>query len=161
MFEREITLNQFLLKSMDDVVADIPADRIYDRSPGNGHPPVWVLGHLAICGELGEKFSGGDICHPQWLPQFGPGSPDDVEDNGHYSKAEIVSAIHETYARFESLAKNLKPESLDVPHGVELLEGSAIQTAGDLIAHLLSSHFGFHLAQLSAWRRAEGFKALF
>lgn len=161
MFEREITLNTFLMKGLDDIVADIPEDRIYDRAPGNGHPPVWVLGHLAICGELGEKFSGGNVSHLSWLPVFGPGSSDDLEDKGLYSKSELVEAIHTSYKKFADLAKGLPSGILDVPHGVELLEGSAIKTVGDLVAHLLSSHFGFHLAQLSAWRRAEGHKALF
>ena len=69
MFEREITLCKFLRNGLDEVVADIPDERIYERAPGNGHPPIWVLGHLAICGELGEKFSGGDVSHPRWLPQ--------------------------------------------------------------------------------------------
>lgn len=161
MFEREITLNQFLLKGMDDVVADIPEDRIFDRAPGNGHPPVWVLGHLAICGELGEKFSGGDMSHPNWLSLFGPGSTDEVDTSDNYSKSELVTAIHSSYSRFADLAKSLSAESIDVPHGIELLDGSAVKTVGDLVAHLFSSHFGFHLAQLSAWRRAEGHKALF
>ena len=40
MFESEITLNEFLLDSFNSVVADVPADRIFEKSPGNGHPPV-------------------------------------------------------------------------------------------------------------------------
>lgn len=161
MFEREITLNQFLLKGFNDIVADIPADRIYDQAPGNGHPPVWVLGHLAICGELGEKFSGGEISHPDWLPQFGPGSSNEIEDKGLYSKDELVAAIHSSYSRFADLATQLPEESTAGLHGIELLDGTPIKSVGDLIAHLFSSHFSFHLAQLSAWRRAEGHKALF
>lgn len=161
MFEREITICKFQLKGLEAVVADIPDDKIYDRAPGNGHPPIWVLGHLAICGELGEKFSGGGISHPRWLPLFGPGSTDALEDEGRYSKGEFIESIQSSYARFAELAAGLDEETTSQPHGIELLNGTLIQTVGDLIAHLLTSHFGFHLAQLSAWRRAAGYAALF
>lgn len=161
MFEREITLCKFLRNGLDGVAADIPEEQVYDRAPGKGHPPIWILGHLAICGELGEKFSGGEVSHPRWLPQFGPGSPDEIEDKGRYSKTEFVEAIHSSYDRFAILASKLPAEMLTDPHGVELLEGTPIATVGDLISHLFSSHFGFHLAQLSAWRRAAGHAALY
>ena len=161
MFESEVVLNQFLRGGLNDVLADIPDDRIYERSPGNGHPPVWVLGHLAICGELGEKFCGGDLTHTRWLPVFGPGSSDEIEDKGRYSKSEFVDSIHSSYERFATLSNDVTVEAMQVPHGIELLDGTAIRTAGDVVAHLLSSHFAFHLAQLSAWRRAAGHGPLF
>lgn len=142
-------------------MADIPEERIYERAPGNGHPPIWILGHIAICGQLGEKFSGGEITNPRWLPLFGPGSSDEVKDKGLYSKAEFLEAIHSSYGRFAEFAPKLSNEALAAPHGVELLNDTPIETVGHLIAHLFSSHLSFHLAQLSAWRRAAGHSALF
>lgn len=161
MFENEITICRFLRNGLDQTIVDIPDDQIYERAPGNGHPPVWILGHLAICGELGEKFCGGDVSNPRWLPLFGPGSSDEIEDKGRYSKSEFVDAIHSSYDRFATMAAKMPAETLANPHGIELLSGTPIATVGDLISHLFSSHFGFHLAQLSAWRRAAGHTALY
>ena len=160
VFETEIKLYRFLKNAFDATVADIPEDRIFERAPGGGHPPVWILGHLAICGELGEKLCGGDLTHPRWLVLFGPGSSDDIT-SGEYSVAEFAAAITDTYERFISLAVQADADHLQLPHGVELLDGSPVATIGDLVAHLLSTHFSFHLAQLSAWRRAAGHPHLF
>lgn len=161
MFERESKLNSLLVESFRMLIADIPADRIYEAAPGNGHPPVWVLGHLAICAELGQKYCGGTIKHPEWLKAFGPGSSDQIEDTGDYSKEEFSTVIIEGYPAFARMACEADESTLAGPHGVPLLEGTPIQTAGDLVAHLLTSHLSFHLAQLSGWRRAAGHGPLF
>jgi len=161
MFERESMLNRLLVESFKLLIADIPADRLYEPAPGNGHPPVWVLGHLAICAELGQKYCGGTITHPEWLKVFGPGSPDQIEDAGMYSKEEFTTTIIEGYSALAELARNADEATLAGPHGVPLLEGTPVQTAGDLVAHLLTSHLSFHLAQLSGWRRAAGHSPLF
>ncbi len=161
MFEREITLNQFLMDGLNDVLADVPAARIFERPPGNGHPPVWVMGHLAICSELGQSFLGGAVSHSDWLPAFGPGSSDSIESNEAYSKEDLIESIHRGYSTLCELAVAADHTAMLASHGISLLEGSKIVTVGDLIAHLLTSHFAFHLAQLSAWRRAAGHGPLF
>ncbi len=161
MFERESMLNRLLVESFKMLVADIPADRIYEAAPGNGHPPVWVMGHLAICAELGQKYCGGAIAHPEWLKTFGPGSTDQIEDTGDYSKEQFSAVITEGYPALAQMAREADESALSGPHGVPLLEGTPIQTAGDLVAHLLTSHLSFHLAQLSGWRRAAGHGPLF
>ncbi len=161
MFEQEITLNQFLLEGFQSVMADIPADRSSEPAPGNGHPPIWVLGHLAICAELGEMLCGGSLTHPEWLPVFGPGSSDKVENAASYSADSMVQEIVTRYPKMAEMARNADPTAMETPHTVELLNGTPIKTVGHVVSHLLSSHFSFHLAQLSAWRRAAGHGPLF
>ncbi|QDV48040.1 hypothetical protein [Gimesia fumaroli] len=58
MFENEITLNQFLLEQLGTIMADLPEDCLFTPGTGHGHPPVWILGHLAIVGEMGQTFLG-------------------------------------------------------------------------------------------------------
>lgn len=156
MFQREIKLNKFLLGYFDKVVADIPDDRITERAPGGLHPPVWVLGHLAIVGEMGQMLLGGDLNHPEWIERFGPQSSDDVPDAAQYSKSKFVDVIRTGYPQLCEMIANAPPARLDAPHGIGILEGSPIETVGDAMAHLLNTHFSFHLAQLSGWRRAAG-----
>jgi len=45
---------------------------------------------------------------------------------------------------------------MDQPHSVQILKETPIRTNGDLLAHLMSTHQSFHLAQLSACRRKAG-----
>lgn len=161
MFETEATLNQFLLQGFQRIVADIPADRINERPVGNGHPPLWVLGHLAICVEMGETLLGGTMTHPEWASAFGPGSSDQVVNPGQYSMEQFIDAIVEGYPKLCAAAQKASAESLNQPHSVELLFGTAIKTRGHLMAHLLTTHLSFHIAQLSGWRRAAGHGPLF
>ncbi|MFY9252528.1 MAG: DinB family protein [Fuerstiella sp.] len=161
MFKTEIKLNQFLISGLNHVVADLPSDRIFERAPGNGHPPVWVLGHLAICGELGQSFLDGSVTHPNWLATFGPGSSDDIAPTDQFSKDEFLASIHSGYQSLQEMARSADERAMQRPHGVALLDGTKVETAGDLVSHLLTSHFAFHLAQLSAWRRAAGHGPLF
>lgn len=156
MFDQDIKLNRFLLNYFDQIVADIPADRIAEPAQGGGHPPLWVLGHLAIVGEMGQAMLGGRMMHPEWVEMFGPGSSDQVSEPTRFSKKEFVDCIRSGYPKLCAMLAAAPKEALDVPHGVELLSGTHIETAADLQSHLLTSHFSFHLAQLSAWRRGAG-----
>jgi len=58
MFENEITLNQFLLDQLVTIMADLPEECLFTSGQGHGHPPVWILGHLAIVGEMGTDVLG-------------------------------------------------------------------------------------------------------
>ena len=86
MFDNEIVINDFQLRMLARIAADIPEAQLFQPGAGHGHPPAWILGHLAICGEIGQKFLGGKVVHPRWLVLFGPGSSDRI--------AEDVSLTH-------------------------------------------------------------------
>ena len=161
MYEQEIKLNKFMMDSFRQVVEDIPIDQMNDRSPGNGHPPLWVLGHLAICVELGHLMLGTPIKTPQWMSVFGPGSSDNIDNPEAYNAADLIIKVTEGYSALCRAAANADVDALAKPHDVALLEGSPLLTCGDLLSHLLATHFAFHVAQLSAWRRAAGNPPLF
>ncbi|QDT09991.1 DinB family protein [Planctomycetes bacterium K23_9] len=161
MSNRDTQLNRFLLDSYQQIVADIPAERLGEPAPGGGHPPVWVLGHLAICAELGLASFGDEMAHPEWLEKFGPGSSDQIQNADEYSFDVFDQVILEGYPKLAKACAEASSDDMSVPHGIDFLEGGAIATRGDLMSHLLTSHFGFHLAQLSHWRRAAGNAPLF
>ncbi len=161
MYEQEIKLNQFVMISFDQVMADIPKDRINERAAGSGHPPLWVLGHLAICAELGHLMLGTPIRTTEWMPVFGPGSSDEIENPDSYDAADLITQVKDGYAGLCRAAANGDAEALAAPHEVALLDGSPLVSRGDLLSHLLTTHFAFHVAQLSAWRRAAGHEPLF
>ena len=161
MFDNEIALNEFSLGLFSRIAADIPEASLFQPSAGHGHPPMWILGHLAICAELGQKLLGGTLAHPRWMVLFGPGSSDGIADEGTLNLKDLVEANTKGYARLREMAALADPERMSQPHGVELLNGTAIKTVGQLVSHLLTSHFAFHQSQLSSCRRASGHQALF
>ncbi len=161
MFTSQRPLNAFLRSSIHTLMKDIPAERINERAPGNGHPPLWILGHLAICAEFGEALLGKEMEHPEWVAVFGPGSSDEVQNPESYSLKEIMDVIDQGYPRLMDLLDETSADALNANHEVELLKGSELVSVGDLQTHLLTSHIAFHAAQLSGWRRAAGFGPLF
>ena len=156
MAARESKLNRFLLGYLDMVTADIPTERLAERAPGGGHPPIWVLGHLAICAEMGQQALGGVMVHPDWVAKFGPGSSDDITDADGCTKDELVAMIKQGYVQLGEMFAAADEEHLAKPHGLAILDGTPIETIADIVAHLLTTHFSFHLAQLSGWRRGAG-----
>lgn len=161
MLTTERSINKFFLSGLHQLMKDIPVERINERSPGNGHPPLWILGHLAICAEFGEAILGKQMQHPEWVPVFGPGSSDQIQNPESYSVDELIEVIDQAYPRLMDLIDQTSDEVLSADHEVELLKGGAIVSVADLQAHLLTSHIAFHTAQLSGWRRAAGFGPLF
>lgn len=161
MFQREIVLNRFLVSSLQRVMEDIPPNQLREPAPGNGHPPLWVLGHLGIVGEAAFKVTGGTPMHPEWGPIFGPGSQDQVAQPERFDTVDWVGWVATTYRELQERVNHVPEPVLEKPHGLKILDGSGIDTVGELMAHILTTHFAFHLAQISAWRRAAGHKFLF
>ena len=157
MFAREIALNEFLLAYFDKVVADIPAAGFLQRGAGGGHPPLWIVGHLAAVAEMATQLAGGEEpLHPEWLQAFGPRSNDEIVNPEQYDRETLLAAVRQGYRRLQQMVEQMSPESIARPHPLPILKGTPIATVGDLLAHVLTSHFALHLGQLSAWRRAAG-----
>ncbi|MEM9659757.1 MAG: DinB family protein [Planctomycetota bacterium] len=161
MFENDIAINRFQLGFFDKVVADLPEAELFQAAPGHGHPPVWILGHLAVTAQMGESLLGGSVSSPQWIERFGPGSSDAVALDESLTKSSLNAAVVESYAMLQSAAAEATASQVAQRHQFDLFRGTPIETVGHVISLLLTNHFGFHLAQLSSCRRSAGFTPLF
>jgi hypothetical protein len=158
MFERERKLYGIMLGlgklQMNDVedakMADLPA-------PGVNHP-AWILTHLAVCTDYAAKLFGEPaLCPKEWHQRCGPGSTLVSERSFYASKHDLLSALEAGHARVSEAAGRATEEVLAKPHGVQLaFVKNKFPTVGDLAAHLMTTHTGFHLGQLSLWRRMMG-----
>lgn len=136
------------------------ADMTHVPVPGM-NPPGWLLAHLALSADMAAKVVGAETsCPADWVPWFGPHSTPLAEGAPTPRKNELLSLIETTYARVNSaLEKGVAADKLAAPNPIEFIRG-VLPTAGDLLAHLLTTHVATHLGQLSAWRRAAGKKAV-
>ncbi len=157
MFERELTLYEFTLEYLKTIAADIDENKMGDAPFEGANPPVWILGHLAVCTDYSAQLLGlRPSCPKPWHSMFGPGSNPAEIPSPQPSKAELMLAIEDGCRRVMEAAPSASPDAMNQPHAVQLLKETPLKTNGDVLAHLMSTHQSFHLAQLSACRRKSG-----
>jgi len=157
MFERELTLYEFQLNYIRLLLSDLDDSKLAERPFPGANPPVWILGHLAVCTDYAARMLGQKPVLPRaWHAQFAPGSNPAALEPPYPTKAELFSAIETGHRRVAEAMPGASAEALAAPHAVELLKPTNLKTNGDVLAHLISTHVAFHVAQLSACRRATG-----
>jgi hypothetical protein len=157
VFERELTLFKFNLKYLRMLVADLEESQMTAVAYPGANPPVWILGHLAVTMDFAARMLGLEAACPRpWHKQFAPGTkPADLEPPLP-TKEELMAAIEGQHRRVSEAAPGASADVMNAPHAVEILKPTVLKTTGDVMAHLMTTHMAFHLAQLSACRRSTG-----
>ncbi len=161
MFDSAIAINEFQCKGFEKIAADINEQSFFEPSAGHGHPPAWIIGHLAISAEAGMQYFGRAIAHPEWSPIFGIGSSGQVTPSEALRKEVLQTALLQNYQGLREFAAQASPDAMSQPHRLPFFGETPIKTVGDCITLLLTSHFASHLSQLSSCRRVAGFAPLF
>lgn len=162
MFERETVLYEFVLGYIKRLTSDIEDEKLaWSPQPGV-HSAAWILSHLAIATDYALMNLGQKPALPkEWHKRFGPGSPELAPGEARPTRAELLDALTAGQARVIEAAKTAKPENMQGPHPVKVLEGTPIKTVEQLVAHLMTTHAAVHTGQLSFWRRCAGKPHLF
>ncbi len=157
MFEQELTLFKFNLHYLRMLTADLNESDLGVAPFEGANPPVWILGHLAVSTDYAARLLGLDgTCLRPWQKQFSPGTkPADLKPPLP-TKSELLAAIEDVHRRVSEAAGGASAEAMNKPHNLELLKSTVLTTNGDVVAHLMTTHIAFHLAQLSACRRKAG-----
>jgi hypothetical protein len=154
------TLTRFMLGYLKKLTAEMTAADLVNHA-GGANPPGWILGHLAVVADLvGPMLKLERRCPAAWHKAFGP-THQPSASMPQQSAAEWVAAIEAGYEAILAALPQADERVLAEPHGVPLLAGTLIQTRGQLLSHVLSTHLATHIGQLSAWRRNQGKPALF
>jgi hypothetical protein len=157
VFERELTLYQFTLNHLRLLAVDIKEPDMNVAPFEGANPPVWILGHLAVATDYAGRMLGlPAICPKQWHAQFGPGSKPTELKAPLPTKGDLLAAIEAGHRRVSEAAPEANAEAMNQPHSVEILKTTNLKTNGDVVAHLMTTHQAFHVAQLSACRRKKG-----
>lgn len=157
MFEQLATLHEFQVGYVKMLTADMNDDDLGLTPFPGGNPPVWILGHLAVCTDYAGRLLGlRPECPREWHQAFAPGSNPAEVPQPYPTMKDLVGAINRGAGRCLEALPTADAQVLSQPHGVELLKNSNLKTNGDLLCHLMSTHMAFHAAQLSACRRKKG-----
>ncbi len=138
------------------LVADIPEDKMAEQPAEGMNHAAWVLGHLAyvfdsMIAVWGQKPS----MSPEWKALFNVPSKPMPERDKYPSKPELWDAYEQAYQRIVDVVRSASDEDLAREFPNPKLRAS-LPTVGVAMVHILTSHQGQHLGQLSAWRRVQG-----
>jgi uncharacterized damage-inducible protein DinB len=155
-------LNQFTRQYLSMLVDGLTEEQL-DLVPIEGfHSARWLLSHIATTGDLGLRLLGLPTkCPRTWHVAYAPGTDGVTHPQVKPTQQELLEKITEIYGQLAQGLNDAAPELLGEPHGLALLQRTAIQTKGQLISHLLTTHIAVHLGQLSAMRRQMGLPHLF
>ncbi len=162
MNESIVALNSFNRQYLHRLIDSI-ADPELDATFGAGsHSARWILAHLAIAVDYGFKQVDMPFVAPKdWHAAYGPGSEAGSDAKLRPTKAELLKFIDENYVKLCIVSLDADKAKLSVAHTVPLLYDTPVKSKGDLLNHILTTHFASHLGQLSSWRRLIGLPPLF
>ncbi len=162
MFEQEITLFRFMHGYLERLLADWDEAYLTEPLPGAVNPPAYVLGHLAISNDFAlQLLDQPRICPREWHVAFAPGSSPEKMRTAYPTLAELKDAIKLGYERVCAAVPHADPTAMAEPQSFPFFANTPIQTVGDCVAVLMTTHFSLHIGQLSLMRRQLGQPPLF
>ena len=155
-----------LLALSRSLVADIPADRFarfptVDGAPVVMNHPAFVLGHLTLYPGRIVTVCGMDpsiAAAPEGYQElFAPDVEcvDDPEGTVYPGKEAMIATYFDLHEKAIEVVKGLRDEDFERELDIER-HRKAFGTSGGATSFLLGAHAGFHLGQISGWRRVMG-----
>lgn len=147
---------QKLVAGIDDARwAELPYD-------GAKHA-AWTLTHLNIASGMTDAILRGDeglsIVPAAWAELALPGSTCGADRSAYPAGGELLSTLERAHVRVEEAYRAIGDDVLAAAFPIEDYR-SFWPTVADAAAYMLCHHEGYHLGQLSQWRRAIGMPAL-
>ncbi|QDU32714.1 DinB superfamily protein [Poriferisphaera corsica] len=150
----ELQLNERLAMGLIDT---IPAERFTEQPMGIRNHPAWILGHLRVSENTvyGLLTGGKSVCSEEEIAKFKVGSEPIADASMYPEKTELVEGYLEMHRLLIGALEDALPEVFTKKMDVERLI-SRFPTYGMFLVHVLAGHEGYHLGQLSTWRRVAG-----
>jgi len=162
MFEREMRLNGLMHGYLKRLLDDVDDAQLVVPVAEGGNPPAWILAHMVVANDYALRALGDARVAPgEWHKRFGPGMSPKADQSPLPTKAELVEKLEDGRKRLIAAAAKADGARMNEPQTFELFKGTPIETIGDVVAHLMTTHVAGHLGQLSAWRRMHGKPPLF
>lgn len=154
------------LDQANKLVADVPCARFADLPFPSAKHPGWVLGHLCLAADMMIKHieqpenPNPDLsgCPAEWADAVSPGKEIVAERSRFGLKDELIAKLEALHAELSAAYESASDDLLAAPFPNPDYR-SFFPTIGDAAFYILAYHEGYHLGQLSSWRRASGFEA--
>ncbi len=157
--EGELRLFGIMRSMMRSMMETVDSEQLYEMPAGGGNSPGWIVGHLTLGSWFGVALLDGREIDENLLKHYGPGSASDVPVDQRLEKADLLAEEQEAADAFLAAIEAADPAAFDKPQQTGILE-KAFPTVGNMLSHLLASHYSMHTGQLSAWRRNRGMPSI-
>jgi len=138
------------------LVADIPDAEMCTQAIEGMNHAAWVLGHLAfVFDSMMRVFDQPHQMPKDWVPLFNLSSKPSSDRSLYPSKDELWKIYEDSYRRAAAAIGSAPEEMFEREFPNPRLR-PMLPTVGVAMVHILTTHHGLHLGQLSAWRRARG-----
>ncbi len=160
MLDHVIYLYDFNLKYANNLLKGIPEVLLCQQTAGIKNHPLWQIGHLANSSNNGCKMLGLEDQVPnEWPDLFGIGSQPVNDSTLYPSLNQVWQVLEDQHDRLSHFMQTADLAILKKPQPWDRLK-SMFPTIGSFVCHIMTTHEANHLGQLSAWRKANGFKPL-
>lgn len=137
------------------LVDDIPPEKFFQQPTNLPNHPGWQIAHLTfvratMCNILGSPAP----VSMETLQPFAPGSAPSTDPALCRDKAHWLAMFDQVHAHFSSLIPKLTEEQLRQPPPERFR--SRFPQVRHVLATMASTHDGWHIGQLTDWRRAMG-----
>jgi hypothetical protein len=163
MKQQILNLYAMTLGSAEKLMAEVPCERCAELPYADAKHPGWVLSHLALGSGMmvgflrGENGSYGSV-PAAWAEVGMPGAPILGERGKYATKDELLGAMRSVHEELAALFTEATDEQLARAFPIEEYR-EFFPTMLDASVYLMAHHEGYHLGQMSQWRRAAGFAA--
>ena len=147
----EYKLNETITMSL---VQTIPAERFTEQPQGIRNHPAWILGHLRVSEDTAyQMLTGKRLCNEHELEIFKIGSMPNSNPKHYPDKTTLIEQYLDMHKKMSNAIMEASQETLDSPMPIERIQ-DRFPTIGTFLLHVTTSHEGYHLGQMSTWRRA-------
>jgi len=116
--------------------------------------PAWVIGHLTfVCEMLGAAIGLSPWLPADWAERFGPGSVPKSDASLYESRDQALERLSEAQSRITRAVEQLDESRLNEAFPDEQYL-DVFPTLRHFFTQVLVGHAGFHIGQVSVWRRA-------
>ena len=152
----------YTLGELKKMIADVPCERCAEMPFDGAKHPGWVLAHLTMAAGMGasilqnpEQAEVGIAGVPEAYRTAGDADPVSTRDS-YATKEELLAEFERVHALFSEELAKASDETMGKPFPNPDWRGF-FPTIGHAAFYLMAHHEGYHLGQLSQWRRAAGF----
>jgi hypothetical protein len=144
------------LDFLREQVEDVGDKDMVAQPNGIMNHPAWTIGHITAATHLLARTIGVAKWLPtEWVQNYRTGSKPVADADIYDSKNELLSKLREAQSKITEAIENLTDSQLD-----ELFPAEAYRDVFPTIRHALTQvligHIGFHVGQVSLWRKAMG-----